>query len=129
MGADLGAYESNYMAPNSATTLYLLPAGSDGNPCTVAQPCASLQHAGALASPGWTIQFQNGVYSATQILESVNGTVTTPITIQAQTTGLITITRPYPASDAIQSTSLLNIHNSSYITEVGLTLLGMKGRS
>jgi hypothetical protein len=53
---------SNYVL--SGLTYYVSPNGNDGNPCTLAQPCASIERVQGLAEPGDTIHIQSGSYSA-----------------------------------------------------------------
>ena len=57
------------IAPVSAapTTFYVAPGGSDSNPGTLAQPWATLQHAGETAAPGDTVLVRGGTYAEGEI--------------------------------------------------------------
>lgn len=50
---------------HAAGTLYVATAGSDGNPCTKALPCQTVQHAINIAPNGATIQVEKGTYNQT----------------------------------------------------------------
>jgi chitodextrinase len=53
----------------SGANWYLSPTGSDLNPCTQQQPCASIQRAYNLASPGQVVELAGGSYPG----QSVSG--------------------------------------------------------
>ncbi len=46
----------------SQTTWYVAPSGSNSNPCTSSQPCATISHASTLARPGDTVLVAPGSY-------------------------------------------------------------------
>jgi hypothetical protein len=52
-------------ASAAGTTLYVSTTGSDTNPCTKAAPCATIQHAVDLATPGATVSVESGHYYQT----------------------------------------------------------------
>jgi parallel beta-helix repeat protein len=61
---------------------YVSPSGSDSNPCTLASPCRQITQALTLVHAGDTIFVVDGTYNAFTV-DSLNGTSTNPITIQA----------------------------------------------
>jgi hypothetical protein len=56
--------------------LVLSPGGSDAGPCTSAAPCASLQRAFDLATPGSTVELRNGSYPEQELSGDRGGLVT-----------------------------------------------------
>jgi len=96
--------------------------GLDGNPCTLVLPCASLSRATALAAPGDIVVMNAGTYGPQYI--DANGTPARPIVVRSQ--GRVVLTRPLPLTDAMQSTSLLRVAQSSYVVVSGFVVLGSK---
>jgi hypothetical protein len=56
--------------------LVLSPGGNDAGPCTSAAPCASLQRAFDLATPGSVVELQNGSYPEQELGGDRGGLVT-----------------------------------------------------
>ena len=50
------------VAASGPTTLYVKATGSDANPCTMAQPCQTIDHTVGMAAPGSTIVVKAGTY-------------------------------------------------------------------
>jgi len=100
--------------------------GDDANPCTEAAPCASLRRATSLARAGDTVLVEAGSYGPQSVSVGLVGTADQPIVVRAQ--GPVTLTRPLPASDALQLAPLLNYNNATYVVFDGFTLSGMRGR-
>jgi hypothetical protein len=67
-----------------ATTRYVSTTGLDANPCTLALPCHTLQHAVDIANAGDTVKVQPGTYNQT-----VN--ITKPLTLQGSGASSTTI--------------------------------------
>jgi hypothetical protein len=61
---------------------YVSPSGNDSSPCTQASPCRQISQALTIVQPGDTIFVADGTYNAFTV-NSLNGTATNPITIQA----------------------------------------------
>ena len=61
---------------------YVSPTGNDSNPCTEASPCRQISRALTIVQPGDTIFVADGTYNAFTV-DSLNGTATNPISIQA----------------------------------------------
>src|SRR5260370_42591537 len=76
--------------PLYPTTCYATTAGSDSNPCTLASPCATPDHAfNSVAVAGDTVNVGAGVYTygAVEVHFSSSGTSGSPITITCATRG------------------------------------------
>lgn len=66
----------------AGSSWYVSPGGDDSNSCTMASPCRQITEALTLVQPGDTIFVEDGTYNAFTV-DSLNGTATNPITIQA----------------------------------------------
>jgi hypothetical protein len=62
-----GTSAASEVEARAATPLYVSPTGSDGNPCTRARPCASLDQAYRRARPGQVVAIAAGRYPAQTI--------------------------------------------------------------
>jgi hypothetical protein len=67
----ISAHASGLITPS---TWYVSTTGSDANPCTQSQPCATMQHAVDIALPGDIVRVRSGTYHQT-----VN--ITKPLTL------------------------------------------------
>lgn len=68
-----------------ATTYYVAPNGSDGNPGTVTQPFASFSHVVKVLQAGDVAIFEDGFYSEEKYVDFRNGgTANCPITVKAR---------------------------------------------
>ena len=56
--------------------LVLAPGGNDSGPCTSSAPCATLQRAFELASPGSVVELRNGTYASQELGGDRGGIVT-----------------------------------------------------
>ena len=86
MGATVQLTTPLYTLGNG-TNYYVAPTGSDGNPCTAAAPCYTMQRVAQLMNPGDNAHFAAGnytwSYSTNQVIKS--GTATAPITYISDT--------------------------------------------
>jgi len=59
---DVGTYPAPVQPPPTGASVFLAPSGNDGNPCTAASPCRSMQRGAAAASSGATVSLAAGSY-------------------------------------------------------------------
>jgi pectate disaccharide-lyase len=99
-------------ASSVGNTYYVSPAGSDTNPCSQADPCATPDHAFSLASSGDIVQVAVGTYdygsSAAQFMNS--GTAGNYITVTCATRGACRI------QNAVTGNRTVVYLGGSYIT-------------
>src|SRR6266704_4613864 len=90
--------------PALATTRYVTPTGSDANPCTLAFPCATPDHAAnTVAVAGDTVQVAAGVYSygPSYANFTVGGSAGSPITVTCATRGACQITNTMTGNNQV----------------------------
>jgi hypothetical protein len=90
---------------NSAgNTYYVSPSGSDSNPCTLAAPCATPDHAAnTVAAAGDTVQVAAGVYSygASYVNFTASGTPGKNITVTCATRGACQLTNTLAGTNEV----------------------------
>ena len=104
-------------APGFATTYYVAPppAGSDGNPGTLAQPWGTLQHAADTVGPGDVVIALAGDHAAFEVTTS--GTSGAPITFRAAPGPPVRIVSDVPGRGAG-----INVEGASWIVLEGFTV-------
>ena len=108
------------VAPFARATIYYIappPSGDDGNPGTLAEPWATLQHAADSVGPGDTVEVRAGNYVGGYFTTS--GTADQPIVLEAYPGESPAITVDNPTTpDGI------NLEGASYMTVQGFTVNG-----
>lgn len=106
-----------------ATVWYVTTTGSDSNPCTLASPCATPDHAfNTVATPGDTVNVAAGVYSygAVEVHFNTAGTSGNPITLLCVTRGACKITNTVTGnSTVVQITSNFVTMDGFEVTNTG----------
>lgn len=110
--------------PGGGTTYYVATTGSDSNPCTSSQPCATFLHATSLMQPSDTTAVEPGTYPPQMI--TVSGTAAQPVTVTAS--GPVTLTRTLPLTDSTENTAVLQVKSSQYLAVMGFTVVGAKNQ-
>jgi len=101
----------------TATTYYVATNGNNGNPGTLSQPWATLQHAADTIGPGDIVQVRAGDYQGANF--ETSGTAAQPIVVEAYPGESPAIT-----SDNPQTPDGFNIEGASYMTIDGFTING-----
>jgi chitodextrinase len=96
----------------AAASLWVSPSGSDGNPCSQAAPCLTLNRAYQLASCGSVIAAEPGSYPAQTLSAApLACTPTTPVVVA-------------PDSGAAPTFTTITVNGPSYLTLQNLNLAG-----
>lgn len=109
-------------------TWYVAPGGSDGNPGTLAQPFATLQHGADVAAPGDTVLARQGTYNQLLTPHTSGNTAAGPITIASYPGELATLDGtglPIPQGQ----NGLVTLNNVSHVIVQGLQLQNYKTAS
>ena len=107
-----------FVAPfAAATTYYVATNGNNGNPGTLSQPWATLQHAADTIGPGDIVQVRAGNYQGANF--ETSGTAAQPIVVEAYPGESPAIT-----SDNPQTPDGFNLEGASYMTIDGFTING-----
>ncbi|MGH8174271.1 MAG: NosD domain-containing protein [Rhodanobacteraceae bacterium] len=101
----------------AATTYYVATNGSNGNPGTLAQPWATIQHAADTIGPGDIVQVRAGNYEGAYF--ETSGTASAPIVVQAYPGESPAIT-----SDNPETPDGFNLEGSSFMVIDGFTING-----
>ena len=130
-GAVLLLSESPRVARADPGTLYVapLPGGSDGNPCSLGQPCATVQHAVDTAISGDEIHVATGIYTGVQARAGMTQVVyiSKTVTLRGGYNGDFTTWDPaaYPATlDAQGQGRVVSIVSASGVALEGLAITG-----
>lgn len=75
------------------TSLYIAPSGSDSNPCTETAPCATMDHAYHLASPGETVQLASGSYPVQGLTPDAAKTDPSPVVFMPASGAQVAVAR------------------------------------
>jgi parallel beta-helix repeat protein len=112
-------------------TLYVAPppGGSDGNPCSLGQPCATVQHAVDTAIAGDEIHIATGIYTGVQARAGMTQVVyiSKTVTLRGGYSGDFATWDPatYPATlDAQGQGRVVSIISASDVTLEGLSITG-----
>ena len=104
-----------FTAAQAATTYYVAPTGSDGNPGTSSKPFREIRKAISAANPGDTVSVADGSYLGFD-LDGMSGTPAAVFTIRAQGQGAVVT----PTTDRSDNRDTIHILFSSYVVLDGL---------
>jgi parallel beta-helix repeat protein len=76
------------------STYYTAPGGSDGDPGTLAQPFATVNHGVSVLTPGDTLYIRGGTYQESLLNDIPSGTATAPVTVAAYPGEAVTLRAP-----------------------------------